>query len=206
MKSVLISVHPKWWKKICTVIGHDEKFKLIYEKSVEVRKTRPKIDVPFKVLVYETKAIDRSRLIVYVDGDEPSKYCKGCGKVVGEFVCKCISEWYIDPQTKGYFITSEELTATCLTYEQLHEYGNGKTLYGWHISNLVIYDKPRELKDFVRICPEWEKGEITEKCLECEHLFRSPVENLIDCDYEGEIPITRPPQSWCYVESEVQGE
>ena len=188
MKSVLISVHPKWWKKICTVIGHDEKFKLIYEKSVEVRKTRSKLDVPFKVFIYETKATDRSRLIVYIDGDEPSEYYRGCGKVVGEFVCKCISEWHVDPQTKGYFITSEELTATCLTYEQLHEYGNGKTLYGWHISNLVIYDEPRELSEF-RKPIDCHRGKDRENCIGCW-----------DCE------IKRPPQSWCYVESEVQGE
>jgi len=31
---------------------------------------------------------------------------------------------------------------------QLLRYGKGKPLFGWHISDLKIYDKPKELSEF----------------------------------------------------------
>ena len=54
-KAVLLSTQPVWCEKMCNVIGHDEKFNLIYEKTAEIRKTRPKIKTPFKVYIYCTK-------------------------------------------------------------------------------------------------------------------------------------------------------
>lgn len=185
-KSVLLSIKPKY----CELIASGK-------KTIEVRKTKPKLDTPFKCYIYCTKDFYRAG-----DGYFQGKYC---GKVIGEFVCDEITylgnistdpwcsllgdvhEWHKRLVTKG----------ACLTEEELLKYG-GKN--GWHISDLIIYDEPKELKEFIRICPEWEKEEITEKCLECEHLYRSPIEHFIECDYEGELPITRPPQSWCYAE------
>ena len=70
-------------------------------------------------------------------------------------------------------------------------------MYGWHISNLVIYDKPKELSEFYRKCEKF-------PCEGCEHLKYQRV-NADEYDYDCEffnyhIPIKRPPQSWCYVE------
>lgn len=48
MKDVLISIQPKWVEKIASG-----------EKTIEVRKTRPKIDTPFKVYIYATKTGER---------------------------------------------------------------------------------------------------------------------------------------------------
>lgn len=42
-KAVMISIRPKWCEKICRG-----------EKSIEVRKTRPKLETPFKCYIYET--------------------------------------------------------------------------------------------------------------------------------------------------------
>ena len=148
MKSVLISIQPKW----CELIASGK-------KTVEVRKTRPKLETPFKCYIYQTKGhtniggcgfsiLGRYRL----------------GKVIGEFVCVNIS--------KG---TSQ--MGSCLSMQEISEYANGKEVYCWHISNLVIYDKPRELREFTRL-RETKFG------------------------YEP-VKITRPPQSWFYVESEV---
>lgn len=83
-------------------------------------------------------------------------------------------EYYSD----GYDIDDDRLAETCLTREQLREYGNGVTLYGWHITDLKIYDKPKELGAFRKVC-------LNGKCS--------------DCIYE-ECKIIRPPQSWQYVE------
>ena len=49
MKSVLISIQPKWVEKICRG-----------EKTIEVRKSRPKLETPFKVYIYQTKSKENS--------------------------------------------------------------------------------------------------------------------------------------------------
>ena len=54
MKAVLLSTRPKWCEKICHEIGTDKNGKSIYEKSIEVRKTKPSIPTPFKVFIHET--------------------------------------------------------------------------------------------------------------------------------------------------------
>ena len=73
---------------------------------------------------------------------------------------------------------------TCLLCDEIAGYGKGKMLYGWHITDLKIYDKPKELSEFKTGC----KG-----CKE---------RDTYHCKFYcyGERPITRPPQSWCYVE------
>lgn len=200
MKSVLISTRPKWCEKICHKIGIDENGKPIYEKRIEVRKSAPS-EVPFKAYVYVTK--DKP----YLYGDMPIKEfyldnggykggeCNGIklcnGKVIGEFICDKV--YNIEPifsfygcysgyddtsdcsYFEGYSIDDERLEETCLTQQDLCIYGNGNRLYGWHISDLKIYDKPKELSEFIASKPK--------------NKFRAHGDNL-----------TRPPQSWIYVE------
>lgn len=110
MKAVLISIRPEWCEKI--ING---------KKTIEVRKTRPKMNPPFKCYIYKC----------------------GNGKVIGEFLCDEIS----------------------------------KITFGWNISNLKIYDTPRDLWEFT---------------------------GLRETKFGAEpVPITRPPQSWRYVEEEL---
>ena len=182
MKSVLISIQPKW----CELIASGE-------KTIEVRKTKPKLKEPFKVYIYCTKNTFDIRW-----SDSAKHWQKNaCGKVIGEFVCDWTCDWYPHHITTlfgnkdGYFILEDDLKSSCLTYEEIANYGNGKTMYGWHISNLVIYDKPRKLSEFVGGCKyPWDCG----VCSYYDH-------TQFTCDK----PI-RPPQSWCYCESEVEGE
>ena len=137
MKSVLISIRPQWVEKIARG-----------EKTIEVRKTAPQ-EVPFKAYIYESR-----------NGGHRCKHCNekdscysyapknvgcynGSGKVIGEFICNNASELdYVYYWNNGYEF------ATCLTYRQVADYGKGKTLYGWHISDLKIYDRPKELNEF----------------------------------------------------------
>ena len=63
----------------------------------------------------------------------------------------------------------------CLTLDELKKYGGNNPLYGWHISALQIYGKPRELSEFHK--PTMPTG----------------------LRYEDDA-IKRPPESWCYVE------
>lgn len=206
-KAILLPVQPKWCEKICHKIGENADGTPIYEKSVEVRKTRPKIDTPFTVYIYQTK-----KTWVY---NIFSKIADWQSKVIGEFVCdeitKCCSEFYPEeeqPVFEALYRLREEdeyqriwdciasndadtaskfLKETCLILEDFREYlGNGeKEFYAWHISNLVIYDKPKELEEF-------------KQCHKCEY-YANCFEHEYSCD--GVYNLTRPPQSWCYVES-----
>ena len=150
--SVMISIKPKW----CGLIASGR-------KTIEVRKSRPKLEVPFKCYIYCT-SVKNLNLQDYVNVHRATNGAVDdwSGKVIGEFVCDYILE--ITPDIYGhheYFISDDDLNASCLTTNDLWEYGSGETLYGWHISDLVIYDKPKEISEFA---------------------------------------MTRPPQSWCYVE------
>ena len=182
MKSVLISIHPKW----CELIANGKKI-------LEVRKTRPNIKKPFKCYIYCTK--DKHGWFDFL------KKARLDGKIIGEFVCKStlpISITYSDPKNK---IALREFPYTCMTDKEIMDYlGNGKQGWCWHISNLVIYDNPKELNEFITICPEWEKEYFDSKCLRCKYYFTNCADMRNECTVEGEKPITRPPQSWCYVE------
>ena len=174
MKSVLISIHPKWSELIASG-----------KKTVEVRKTRPKIDVPFKCYIYETKG--KTDLPTFIDEDGHEIY-QGRGQVIGEFVCNTI----FDLHEAALFAGMDEINKSvieeysCVDIDELLHYkGNKNKIYGWSISELVIYDKPKELSEFVI------KG-----CKGCRD--KDTYHCKFHCRMERRIK--RPPQSWCYVE------
>lgn len=175
MKAVLISIKPKW----CDAIAAEE-------KTIEVRKTRPKIKTPFKCYIYETNNTEGVQ-----DFSDLEDY--RIGKVIGEFICTKISK-YSYTYEFGYEISEKEFNETALTAEQFADYGKGKTLYGWHISDLVIYDKPKELSEYIGVCRQPDE-------IQCENC---PYCNWYDVHFctDKRRTITRPPQSWCYVEVE----
>lgn len=195
-KSVLISIQPRW----CELIASDK-------KTIEVRKTRPKRKTPFKVYIYETKNSDT---IFSVFPRKPVHLSFGRGMIIGEFVCDRVydlsflpNEYYGKPSgTFEQFICEN----SCLSFEDIKTYGNGKNIYGWHISDLVIYDKPRELSEF------YVEGDCDcmncKKCAWFDNGNGYNVEDDCSLAYKGIglhksfKPIIRPPQSWCYVESE----
>ena len=193
MKSVLISTRPKLVEKICHKIGEDETGKAIYEKRIEVRKTAPK-EVPFKCYIYETKG----QYVKFTHGAH-TKYGYGRGKVIGEFICDRIicSQAYFDSQGKNHLtnVFPDDIKKTCLDEYDLWDYIAGKAVkanqmydcYLWHISDLKIYDKPRELSEFRKPCDRFLD------CCTCRRLVHN---EYMSCDNK----ITRPPQSWCYVE------
>lgn len=178
MKGVLISIQPKWVEKIASG-----------QKTIEVRKTRPKIETPFKCYIYCTIGNG-------VKGDYLVPSGIQCGKVIGEFICDKITDISVVVRNcnedYNHVYHNDECKGSCLTWKELQEYGNGKTLYGWHISNLKIYDKPRELGEFYTRCniPE-------NKCKLCDNCFDRE-------DYYGRHyavkKLTRPPQSWQFIE------
>lgn len=134
MKSVIISIRPKWCEKI--VSG---------KKTIEVRKTAPK-EVPFKCYIYMTQGAYKD-LGLYSECIYQNRM-----KVIGEFICNKITRYNCDKAFDEYFIAGYigaymPLKEMCLTNKDLIEYGKGRPLYGWHISNLKIYDKPLLLSE-----------------------------------------------------------
>lgn len=192
MKSVLISIRPEWVEKIASG-----------KKTIEVRKSAPK-ELPFKAYIYCTK--DRKNLLPIEHGEvlqkvnfwENTDAYYGFGKVIGEFICDKVysiknqgSRFVVADEEQG--VTNEIARQSCLDYDDMVGYLGNKDGDGWHISDLKIYDKPKELNEFYRMCKNPCKpsnGEIL--CLTTKSLKKN------GCD--GKIPLTRPPQSWQYVE------
>lgn len=194
MKSVLISTHPKWVEKICHKIGEDETGKAIYEKRIEVRKTAPQ-EVPFKCYIYETKG----QYVKFTHGAH-TKYGYGCGKVIGEFICNSVDEYHYD-YCDGVDIDDDTILETAIDREDINIYAKGKTLYGWHISDLKIYDTPKELSEFNAVCKYINEDKSCHfRKVMCPYQQFDYNEdgsiNIVECSRV----ITRPPLSWCYVE------
>ena len=178
-KSVLISIRPKWCEKI--VNGGE---------TIEVRKTRPKLQTPFKCYIYCT--MDHPYISVSCGELDKLNYrtntvCRCNGKVIGEFTCDRIDRLAPANDPYGiYDIDDDYVFQTCLENGALWDYGHGTPLYGWHISSLRIYDMPRDLGEFQRATDPCDSchTEYTWECTGCKKL-------------SGDIK--RPPQSWCYV-------
>lgn len=178
MADVMLSIRPKW----CEMIASGK-------KTVEVRKTRPRQETPFKCYIYCTKSTDhpgkwlgcydhrwkKIGLISPLNIEVGKRFNIEVvsGMVIGEFICDNIRRYAIcganlsdrryrevDP---SLYVHDIDLSELHLKQHELNNYGSGAVLFGWHISNLVIYDNPVPLAEF------------------------------------GEFGMKRPPQSWCYV-------
>lgn len=180
-KAVMLSIRPKWCKKI--VNG---------EKTIEVRKTRPNIATPFKCYIYCT--MDHPYISVSCMELDKLNYRTNTvgrcnGKVIGEFTCERIALIAYDGGELSSTTNAAFSPATCLTQAEIIAYiGDKGRCYGWHISDLLIYDQPKGLSEFQRA---------TDPCVFCmERIARE----CTDCKKFGGN-IKRPPQSWCYVEA-----
>lgn len=192
MKKVLMSIHPKWCEKIFNG-----------SKTIEVRKTAPKIDTPFEVFVYQTKH-KRGKSII----TEVLNSVYGGGKVIGSFVCDKVIEYGYDViacakfEVNGAYVQEDKRynAGACLSAEEMYKYSSGKTLYGLHITEPKLFDKPKELSEFYMPCKWYEKGD---GCGDnnCP-LYEVPDYEYGDVwhDCEGRKPLTRPPQSWRYID------
>ena len=181
-KAVLLSIRPEWCSRIFS--GW---------KTVEIRKTRPaSLKEPFKCYIYCTKgtkffcwkAVDH----LYFDDRSHNLFDRRVdGMVVGEFICDDIRR--IGPE---YCVVKEDIESaiagSCLTVPQVKDYAGWKSgmsyadlkdLYGWHISNVKLYEKPYKLSDFTGL-------------QKTRFGLRS-------------VKIERPPQSWRYVEIHEEG-
>ena len=199
MKSVLISIQPKWVEKIASG-----------EKTIEVRKTKPNLETPFKCYIYctnGTQLVDVRKERIYLDINKRFLLTNGKSnnvisstppqvnrKVIGEFVCDRIDISVVELKPNDIEPCYWKLiNGSCLTKNELMNYGKYNALYGWHISDLKIYDKPKELSEFTK----YMDCKNTYDCCACHNWSRL---NLKCIAMNNEVK--RPPQSWCYVEVE----
>jgi predicted transcriptional regulator len=206
-KAVLISIKPEWTEKI--VQG---------KKTIEVRRTAPK-EVPFKAYIYCTSQKFDGEILLTADKkvERRYKHCRDngdiplAGKVIGEFICDKV--YLIKNQGNRFVVANEEQGVTneiarqsCLDYDDMDIYLGDKDGYGWHISDLKIYDKPKELSEFTspRVCGNYKDlpAYIHVGCNICEYSYT--INCMIKCRIDGRKPLTRPPQSYMYVEEVEQ--
>lgn len=203
MRAIMKSVSPR----ICGKVANGD-------CTILVSKTVPKLDLPFKGYICCTSA----KPYLYREANPPfelfldSDLYEGegyddrlfSGKVIGEFICDEIIEWQYDRGHQYYVDYPDDCTsyfpylkchseATGLKCSEIEKLGKGKPLYGLHISDLKIYDKPKALAEFERPCTY--KG----ICYSCER-FR-PNGIPLPAPYGFcETKITHVPSNWCYVE------
>ena len=169
-KSVLISIQPKWVEKIASG-----------EKTIEVRKTAPKLQTPFKCYIYCTKPSKKYQTIcgcMVINTDELYRLPNGkikhdwsgelmcCngeytrdnflnGKVIGEFVCDRIDDFY------------------CCTvpYKKENNLGYGRFLDngvykvdGWH-EGVVFERNDRYIDSMLK------NNDLKEMCLSAQEIF-----------------------------------
>lgn len=154
-KAILMSIQSKWLVKI-----------LNGEKTMEIRRSVPDCKLPIDVYLYCTKSKP------YITQQSRSKFTKLLnGKVVAKFTLNISQAFDSALGNPGIY------TKANFGDIDVVQYGKGKILYAWHIDNLVIFDKPKELSEF-----------------EKEEYYSTP---------NGWFPsfqsLTKAPQSWQYV-------
>ena len=184
--AVMISIHPYWCEKIASG-----------QKTIEIRKTRPKIETPFKCYIYQTKKKWYCSALRLLGKEDLAEYLEeNHGQVIGEFICdEVLSDIIIKRSVDDFSITPQAeraLNQSCLNKYAMYEYLSERSGYGLHISNLVIYDEPKELSEFMKHdqCTYFHKNDKS-----CSFPYRCKKKWLCDSEF-----LTRPPQSWCYVE------
>lgn len=164
------------------------------KKKIEVRKTALK-NLPQDIAFYMSKD---EKSFAKIPKEFQEKYRKHFGKIGMRVVCNKVM--FLTPLgLRGFEMREEILKLICLTNDDLNAYGGLKTLYGWHISDLKIYDKPKDLSEFFGECPNY-KDLPAYNHVNCNHCrYSYNINCFIKCQIDGRKPLTRPPQSWQYL-------
>ena len=179
-KEILISIRPEFVEKI-----------LNGKKTIEIRKTMPKCELPCKVYIYCTQSKKWIGLESY----------KREQRVVAEFTLNDVVKF--DIESLIFLNKHEELMEKAQIGEMsLRKYLGNKIGYSWGIDNLIVYDTPKELSEFSHYipnnkCPQKECGI---DCQDCKN-YDEEHETCLAL-YYSHWQIKRPPRSWCYVTEE----
>lgn len=233
-KSIIISIKPKWVKKI-----------LNGKKTIEIRKSIPKCDLPIDVYIYCTKGkpylyesffedwwwndgvleplADRYGVRLS-DFKLPEKFhdseSKGWNKLLNGFIVakftlnkvdKVLNNLFtfiIEGKETGY--TNSIAKRSCLDFNDMHKYLYDKDGYAWHIDKLQIFSKPMDLSDFYRNVDDFVDARPCNCGKKCkyESYDLQEYQSICGIDYDGEscpfVKIQKAPQSWCYCYKEKE--
>lgn len=149
-KAVLMSIKPKWCEKIFNGL-----------KFIELRKTTPKMSCPFTVYVYctkemilgdfimcnsyEMKALFPDKRVVGVNHNVGTPLDTNLqGMVIGEFTCRSV-----EPMCRDEIINGPYSTLSCVPVSDMLDYKkDADYLYGWYITDVILYDTPKEISEF----------------------------------------------------------
>ena len=186
MRKVLASLKPYYYYLVGEGI-----------KTIEVRKNMPKAsDWDKEVLFYMSKDV---KSFAKIPKEFQEKYRKHFGKVGIQFVCDWITKITPHCDIKGcvnqYIHAYPAILGEndCLSFQEMKAYLGNRNGYDWHISELKIYDEPKELNEFIK----YMDCKNTYDCCACHNWSRLDLK-CIAMNNE----VKRPPQSWCYVEKE----
>ena len=195
MRSILISIKPEWVAEI-----------LNQRKTIEVRKTAPKCELPIDVYIYCTKGQEELyEAFMPMGGKAPyQSKPKGYGltggmlkqgkhlngKIVAKFTLKAVHKFDWRLVANPFF----KVRGSCLGYDQLRKYATDKKgivhdLYGWCISDLEIFDEPKELSEFYSLRLDKDVTKLFDNSIQLSN--GKWVKRL-----------SRPPESYCFVEVE----
>lgn len=203
MKAIMISTQPKWVEKILNGIKKDE-----IRKGTAIGKAINKLIAKQGVapmLIYCTKngglLTDNGENHYYI---VKSQECKKIvretdiainGKVVARFnaTAEEITPRFTKDNKGVWYITEnksfEELCIeSCLCSYQLNDYLRCKKGTDIHINNLEIFDEPKEINEFNVWGIDYPTG-IIDPLHDCNVYYKKKLK-----------PLTRAPQSWCYIE------
>lgn len=196
----MISIQPKWVEKI-----------LNREKDREIRTTMPKCELPIDAYIYCTQAKPYLKDFKFINEYTETRFYLDNkqdeisflnGKVVAKFTLKDIDEVIMPVDfTEENPRELSIINRSCLTGQELLNYLGGsvfKNFYAWHIDNLEIFDKPKELSEFTYRCID------DSKCENCPYYYCHNTESDSEkgCSCDCRKPITKAPQSWQFVEVE----
>lgn len=152
------------------------------KKTIEVRKTALK-NLPQDIAFYMSKD---EKSFAKIPKEFQEKYREHFGKVGIRAVVDNMDVYAYDC-CDGVDIDDDMLLETMIDREYINIYAKGKPLYGWHLDNVAIYDKPKELSEFRISCNR------KNLCYSCNRFTGKPWDI---CNNS----ITRPPQSYMFVE------
>lgn len=187
MKSVLISIHPKW----CDLIIRGK-------KTLELRSSCPCLKPPFQCYLYCTKS-------GATDKDSPSSFQRGF--VIAEFLCRQIEPFSLEEGETSPHI-KRICKNSCVSFRELADYaedGSLHRLFAWHISDVQVFSAPLAVTRFSAFSEQENRPCQSGKRCEYEGYDFSENTSICTIDYDGrdcpKIKLRRPPQSWRYVES-----
>ena len=183
MRAILTSIRPE---HLVNILNGDKPF--------ELRSVCPNIELPCIALLYCCKSSKYLLDWDYQNGKKTwflwdkrkHKYpLKHEQLDNGKVLAKCVMTECIDWHNYSW---QEVCRLGCVSDQQLRDYAkNKKNIYLWHLENIEIFDKPKDISNFYTT-----------------HLDKT-IPELFDNSIQlpngvWVKPLTRAPQSWCYVE------